>query len=258
MAHQGLKNRDVTEPGKQDSARRAFLCLLVIATRGKLRCLLDRIPSISISTGWLMYFHRACVAWLAGLLTTGISLGAEYQIVNYPALQNGLEIAGVMVADDLNNDTILDFSELASWSLTIDGNTVASSDPTAGMLLSNVSISNGMIFLEDPRVSGLSEQLILAIALDAFVNYSNEPFSAEYNAQVYNGRSGPVPSPSWSQQTLASNGPNLPMPLSSGRMVIARIVPEPAQLLMMVGAILFAPQIRDRRSRLYASISWRR
>jgi hypothetical protein len=224
----------------------------VIATRGKLRCLLGRIPSVSISTGWLMYFHRAVVVWLTGFLATSVSLGAEYQVVNYPALQNGLEIAGVIVADDLNSDTILDFSELASWSLTIDSNTVTSSDPSAGMLLSNVSISNGMIFLEDPRISGVSEQLILAITLDAFVNYSNEPFSAEYNAQVYNGRSGPVPSPSWSQQTLASNGPNLAMPVSIGRMVIARIVPEPAQFLMMAGAILFAPLIRDRRSRLYA------
>lgn len=163
---------------------------------------------------------------------------AEYQIINYPALQNGINLSGTINADDLNNNTVLDPAELSSWTLTIDGSTVTSSDQDAASLVSNVSISGGMIFLEDPRVSEVEEQFILAIALEEFVHYFNGPHTEEFNDQIYNGRAGPVPSPTWSQQTLSTDGPNLPMPVSNGRMVIARIVPEPGALaLLIVGGL---------------------
>jgi hypothetical protein len=179
----------------------------------------------------------AITTYTALLSVALVTSAAEYQIVGYPALQNSLAVSGTLFAVDLNNDTFLSAAELASWSLTVDGNTVTSGDAHAGKLLTNVSIADGKIFLEDPRVSGLSEQFILAIQFETFVNYFNGPFSLEYNEQVYNGRSVSVPSPTWSAQSLV-NGANLPMPASNGRIVIARLVPEPGTLAFLTVACL--------------------
>jgi hypothetical protein len=187
-----------------------------------------------------MKSSRILLACAIGFGSFAAASADVYKLVNYPALQNGLAVTGVLNAADLNSNALLEPSELASWSLTIDSTTKTSDLPGAGMLLSNVSISGGEIFLEDAAISGVGEQMILAIALDAFVNYSNEPFDGGYNAQVYNGRSGPTPSPSWSQQTLITGGPNLAMPIANGRMVIARLIPEPDSLIVCLTAALGA------------------
>jgi hypothetical protein len=182
---------------------------------------------------------RLLATLLISIFLERTAQSAIYQLIDYPSLQNGLSISGTIDAIDINADLVLDAAEVSTWTLQIDGNSVSSSHPNAGELFSNVSISSGMIFLEDPRISGQNSQLILAKTLSTFVSYFNGTHSSEFNEQVYNGRSSTVPSPGWAVGTLSTNGPNLPMPVSNGRVVIARLIPEPPSFALLAVGLAF-------------------
>jgi hypothetical protein len=167
-----------------------------------------------------------------------------YQLVDYPANQNGHTLSGtITTTDDAPNDSLLDLSEILSWQWSITGpNTFAANsteflDNTSlalGVQITTQAISLPVANFGDPGPFRLELSRRTSLGSRGQLSHSlawqsvNTPSAGTTNFSSANRQSGDAVQSFWFGSATFP---------SSSSWVVAVAIPEPMTILLFAGAI---------------------
>jgi hypothetical protein len=174
------------------------------------------------------------IAALALVLLASIAHAGNitYNLVNYPADQDGFSLSGQITTDGMVGT--LSGTDVQSWSVTLrKADTSFAYDNHSGYLreFTGVSATNDQLLL----LPGLSNRLHLvgtAIPnLTSVVAYNNYNAPASGHPSLYTGTAVPFKSDGWATMNPKMNG--------SEPWIIAQAVPEPSTLFLLATLPVF-------------------
>ena len=177
-------------------------------------------------------YRIGCALFAVVLLDPGFAHAARiYQLVNYPALQEGHTLAGtITTTDDAPDDSVLEAAEILHWQWTITGPNNLSADGSSPTQLEGITITTNSIEFPSLSTAVLSlrnqsqfEEPLPALAWFHRFNDDSGMFEPTYLATVVTDVSRP---PSIWSSNLAG--------LATSSWIVATIVPEPSCCLLAV------------------------
>ncbi len=186
---------------------------------------------------------------ISSFLTPGADAALIYDLVNYPAEQNGHSLSGTITTTDAApDDGQLMVTEILSWEIEIvgpSGFSGAMSDVNSNTIATGVTITPTQIILPYPTVGETNDLQLYIENNAAHLGYVrvHEPFGAGFFS-LYRANRPAGPDAWYVQEPLMNNSPPNH---GTAPWIVATRVPEPSSFILvcsLMSAIFFRRSLR--------------